>query len=350
MGLTLYRRHGRSCEHYGKARNARGVRNCKCPIWVQGSLGGETIRESMNLTSWEAASKKVHGWESSGHIGEVKVEIPTLKEAVEKFIAHQKARGLSHETIRKYENLLSKRLVKWCVFPDLRRLNVEVVREFFNSWKDGPLYAEKNIERLRTFFRFCKPWMKENPADELAPPPSKPNPTLPFTDEQMEKILAACDRYPGNKKRIKAFVLVMRYSGLRISDTIQLSKSKVQDSRIFLRTEKTGQPVMVLIPECVTNALAELSGDQYFWNGTGKLQTRVSNWSRYLAKVFELAGVKGHSHQFRDTFATKLLLAGVSVENVAVLLGNTPKIVIKHYAPWIAERQKRLDDEVRKTM
>jgi hypothetical protein len=60
----------------------------RCPLWVQGSLGGEYIRKALNLSAWEAASDLVRPWESSGQIGVVRPDIPTLKEAVEKFVAN----------------------------------------------------------------------------------------------------------------------------------------------------------------------------------------------------------------------------------------------------------------------
>jgi len=55
-------------------------------------------------------------------------------------------------------------------------------------------------------------------------------PTLPFTQPQMVAILAACEKYPDNyanvaqenAKRLRAFVLVLRYAGLRIRDTVTL--------------------------------------------------------------------------------------------------------------------------------
>jgi integrase len=51
---------------------------------------------------------------------------------------------------------------------------------------------------------------------------------MPFTSEEMLRILDACDKYPDiykpvgqpNSKRMKAFVLLMGYSGMRIGDTI----------------------------------------------------------------------------------------------------------------------------------
>ena len=59
--LTLYRRHIRDCFFFNKPRHAKGARACKaaCTIWVQGTLRGEYIRRSLDLTSWEAASELV---------------------------------------------------------------------------------------------------------------------------------------------------------------------------------------------------------------------------------------------------------------------------------------------------
>ena len=350
--LNIFRRHREECT--GRAKGRR-YRRCDCPIHVEGSLRGEYVRRALNLTSWEAASDLVKAWEAAGEIGVVKPEIPTVKEAVEKFLADARARHLSRETIRKYENLLEKRFLPWCEnkgYRLLKQISVDAVRQFRNSWDDGPLYATKNLERLKAFFGFCRPWMKESPAAGLKPPKVESNPTLPFSDEQMKKILEACDRYPGNKDRIKAFVLGMRYSGLRISDTISLRRDQVQDGKIRLYTAKTGQAVWVPVPAVVTDALEKLppGGERYFWNGVGKLTTRVSNWSRYLDSVFTLAGVDdGRSHRFRDSFSVALHEKGVPVETVAALLGNTPAIVVKHYSPWIKSRQLVLEAAVRQT-
>jgi site-specific recombinase XerD len=61
---------------------------------------------------------------------------------------------------------------------------------------------------------------------------------------------------------------------------------------------------------------------------------------------YSIQQVYTHPHQFRHTFATKLLSKGTSIENVAALLGNTPKVVWKHYSAWVKERQEALDQAV----
>lgn len=48
-------------------------------------------------------------------------------------------------------------------------------------------------------------------------------------------------------------------------------------------------------------------------------------------------------HRFRHTFARILLQkAGVTVRDVAELLGDTEDIVLRHYSAWVPERQARL--------
>lgn len=349
--LRIYRRHRSTCP-----QTSEKYRRCSCPIYVGGSLRGERIKKALDLTSWEAATELISKWSISGEIGVVKNEAPELPEAVKSFLDDCEARKLNWETMRKYRSFLEGRMLTWCAskgIRQLRHMDVETLRLFRASWDDGALYATKNLERLRAFFRFCNQagWIKTNPATSVKPPKASHAPTLPFTPDEMEKILKACDSYRGDQTRIKAFILVMRYSGLRIGDTIALKQECVKDNKIRLRTAKTGTPVYVPIPEFVTAELSKLpEGEYYFWTGKG-LRSAVGNWSRYLARVFEIAGIEdAHSHRFRDTFSTSLLEKGVPVETVAILLGNTPAIVMKHYAPFVLSRQASLEAAVLKAL
>jgi hypothetical protein len=66
--------------------------------------------------------------------------------------------------------------------------------------------------------------------------------------------------------------------------------------------------------------------------------------ARTLRRLFKLAGVRGTAHCFGDTFAVELLLAGVSTEEVAVLLGHCNiGITQKHHSPGVHSRRRRLE-------
>jgi hypothetical protein len=218
MALRLIRRHLKDCPH-----TSTRYRRCRCPIHVYGTLAGEKIRKALDQTSWDAASDLITAWTAAGEIGVVKAEVPTVPEAVGKYIADCEARKLGWEAMRKYRHLLEDRFLPWAEHRGLRtikQVSVDGLRQFRQTWTDSSNYATKNLERLRAFFRFCHQagWIKDNPAKAVKPPKVTQTPTLPFSRDEMMRIVKACDEYGGNRARMKAFVLTMRYTGLRIGD------------------------------------------------------------------------------------------------------------------------------------
>jgi integrase/recombinase XerD len=91
------------------------------------------------------------------------------------------------------------------------------------------------------------------------------------------------------------------------------------------------------------------NGEYYFWSGIGNPKSCVADWQRSLTRLGKLAGVKFHADQLRDSFAIGLLTNGVSLETVAVLLGNSLKVCERHYNPWVMGRQNRLEEAIRRT-
>jgi len=198
-------------------------------------------------------------------------------------------------------------------------------------------------------------WTPTNPTTPLKPPKITEPPTAPFTREEVATILKACDVYPdrGNRVRLRALVLLLRYSGLRIRDAATLSRSRIQGDKLFLFTAKTGTPVYCPLPPFLIDALNLIPERTayFFWTGNSTPKTAASVWQESLKRLFTLAGVPdGHAHRFRDTFSVELLLAGVPIERVSILLGHqSVRITEKHYAPWVRARQEQLEADVRRT-
>jgi integrase len=357
--LRIFRRHSAHCPH----RSER-YRRCRCPIYVEGSLGGETVRKSIDQTSWEAANELIANWTAAGKIGGGTVEIPSIEEAVQKYFDDCKARQLQPSTLAKNVNLLNNRLLPWCRrkgFGLLKQLTVDALREYRATWPDGPVSAYKNLERLRCFFAFCHQagWISQNPAKALKPPrlPEKSSKVKVFGDEELERIFAACDSYPrrnswgeDNRARIKALVLTLRYSGMRIGDVVALQKSHLKGDRLFLNTQKSGSKIYVPLPSVAANALKAIeNGTSYFfWSGNGLRKSSVADWQRAIRRLFEIAEVVGHPHMFRHTFATDLLSRGIPIEDVSVLLGHkSVRITEAYYSHWVKARRDRLEERVR---
>jgi len=359
--LTLWRWHARSCPHRAKGR--RWTR-CTCAIWIQGSLGGQWVKRSLNTRDWAAAAAVVHGWEASGQIGVVKLDIPTIDQAIDAYFDDATARHLAETTLRKRRELLEGKLLPFCKTKGISLLNqltVTTLRTFRNGWPYSALSAVKRLEYLRSFLRYCQDsgWIESNPAMLLKPPKVTLRPTLPFEDAEMTRILAAADAlatWGSFGPKARAMVLLLRYSGLRMQDAACLERNRVTDGRLFLNTQKTGTPVYCPLPPEVVTALEAVSNehpDYVFWDGRSARETTVKSWNRVFRKLFSTAKPpveRGHPHRFRDTFAVSLLLKGVSLESVSKLLGHTSiKVTERHYAPWVKARQDQLEVDVRRT-
>jgi integrase/recombinase XerD len=351
--LNLYRRHRAKCK-----RTARRA-DCFCPIWVQGVLRDEPIRESLDLTNWEAAQRKIQEWEIHG-----KEQPVSVQDAYDAFLAHCTSRKLSPAILKKLKYVKIELTAAFGPLP-VRRVSVSDLDRIVNGWPYAPSTAAKRIEYIRWFFAFCvtRDFIEKNPAKALTPPVMRSKPTLPFSDSEMEKILWACDAYgeihpqtaKENLVQLRAIVLLMRHSGLRISDAISLRCDAVnyETGTLFIYQAKTGHPVSIPLPPAVIEALkkSETGDPCYFWNQVGTLQTCMTHWQARLKKLFKIAGLSSaHSHQFRDTFAVSLLVKGVGIETVAMLLGHQNiKITQKHYAPWVKSRQDALEEAVKAT-
>ena len=358
--LTLWRWHARACPHRTKGR--RWTR-CNCGIWVQGSLGGEWIKRSLNTRDWSAAAATVHGWEASGQVGVVKLDVPTIEQAVAHYFEDATARHLAETTLRKRRELLEGKLLTFCKARGLtllKQLDVHVLRAFRNSWPYSALSAVKRLEYLRGFLRFCQDsgWIASNPAMVLKPPKVTQRPTLPFEDAEVDRVLTAADQlsdWGSFGPKARAMVLLLRYSGLRMQDAACLERARLKDGKLFLYTQKTGTPVYCPLPPAVTAALDGVSNDHpdyVFWDGKSERETTVKSWNRVFRKLFAITDppiVGGHPHRFRDTFAVSLLLNGVELSHVSILLGHASiKITERHYSPWVKARQDQLEADVRR--
>jgi integrase/recombinase XerD len=234
-------------------------------------------------------------------------------------------------------------------------IGINELAEYRKKWKVSVGTDRKKIERLRAFFRFCigREFIEKNPAIHLVAGKEKPKQSVPFTDEEIAAIMRGIEEFPdsppGRRKQLRAFVLLLRYSGLRIQDAISFTMDKISDGNLMMPTQKTGQVVWLPLPDIVLEALKGL-GERPFWNGSGTIKTFMGNWQRTLERLFKRAGVVGSAHKFRHTFSVNLLTRGVGIEDVAILLGhNSIRITERHYSAFVKVRRDRLMEAVKRT-
>ena len=343
--LAIYRRHRQTC----KFADDRVSRKCRCALWATGTLDGKPHRKSLKTRSFERAQQIVRDTENGKQ--EDHAKIVTLNGALDAFVKDCGSRNLNDSTLRKYRALRDN--IADFFGPGSLRLSEctsDRLREFRQGRDVGPRTATKELERIRAFFRFCveNDWIAKDPAKAIKAPKVKLLPRLPFTEPEVQKILAQA-----KGDRELAFVLTLRHTGLRIGDASLLKTSQVSDGRVYLYTRKAGTPVSVVIPPRLASLLKALPapGGYFFLRGEStKMSTTADLWRRTIKRMCKDAGVKpDHPHRFRHTVAADLLMKGASVEDVAAILGNSPAIVAKHYSQWIKGRQDRLDSIVAQT-
>lgn len=391
--LTIFRRHTRACiaAHGGKdpGRDPQKCR-CKCPISCEGTLGGIMYRRALQTNNWQRAQSIVRDKEARGSWDDpADIKPITIREAVDKFLAEAAGpnRGQSASARRKMisalkgpdENWVAKvaaarkqepndGLVDWCSdrgYATLQELTLPVLSEFIAGTKCGPAHLTKRIRVLRRFFWFCvhSGWLQHNPATGLQNPSAREPvtqkepfdaATMPEPGPEWKGILREIDDWPNEvmRPRFRAIALLMRYTGLRISDAAMFKRDRIMaDGMVLVRTTKNGGMVTVPVHPDLKAALSAVGPNPngfYFASGSAKLTTATEIWRARFSKVFERAGIQGgHPHRFRHTFAVDLLLRNVPIDQVADLLGHRSVAVTrKHYLAYVAGRRQQLQDSV----
>lgn len=371
--LRVYTRHYPPCRQTDSA-----YRRCRCPKWINGTLAtGEFVRVSAKTRSWESAERKARLMEINADPLRQSPPEPslriTIKDAVEAFLQDEEARQLAKTTTCQSKSLFKQQLLHWAnanslIFLD--QLTTAKLREFRASWKNSPLTSQRKHHRLNAFFDFCieNEWLTRNASKKMKGVHATPIPTDYFTPTEFKKIVDgtyAYGEWRGGRDyqhralRLRALILLMRWSGLSILDAVTLERQRLEGNRLLLYRHKTKVPVFVPLPPDLVTLLQGLPNSNpryFFWSGNGDPHTAKKGWQRSLRRLFKTVSLKtedgrlrrSHPHMLRDTFAVELLLAGVPLDQVSLLLAHSSiRVTEKHYAPFVKARQQQLEASVR---
>ena len=165
-------------------------------------------------------------------------------------------------------------LLPWCEQNGLRyldELTVPQLTKFRSTWTLSPISSQDEQKRVTTFFEFCvrQGFLERNPARLLSRIRVRRTPTDYFPREEFERLINATYRFVGCRSSkngdksiwptfMRTMVLLMRWSGLRIGDAVNLERSRLVGDKILLYQHKTGQPVYVPLPCEVAKSLREI--------------------------------------------------------------------------------------------
>lgn len=349
---------------------------CECPIWCYGRIDGRMMRLSCGTRSQDRAAvvmnRLLHPAKADAPGSEIadranEGEDITLARAAKSFLESRRMRGTKEWTLADYNRMLQP-FTEYCEsygVTALRAVASEHIIGFMQAQKWKPRTKFDRLVLLRSFFRFAMAmeWIVRDPAiKERVPSPKTPRhyARQPFTHDQITKILEAVEQVPEiERKQARAVILLLLYSGVRISDATFLKRESVDLNTGLLkfRVIKTGRqnPPIELHPSAVQalKALPVLDGPYVFVNAKeaakGQMLAVQAMRRRIVEPVLALAGVKGSPHVFRDTFAINLLHTGVDIFTVSQLLGHSNvKITQQHYLNFIPGYVERMSEATRK--
>jgi hypothetical protein len=290
MALALYRRHRKECKagHRHNLRTSeyderkKGWKRCECPIFVSGSLAQIFKRYNTGHWEWEDARVVATRFDVAGrwnsHVSEPAKPSPThertrIADALDAFLAKCKSRDIQPATYAKYQTF-TKQLAAYSNengYLSLDQLTVTDMDRFYGGWRDGIRGKAKKLERLKSFVKFCqkRKWLADDITEDLQAPEgsSVTVPKSPYSDEELERIYAVCDKFgaptklgPGNRnwtgEDVKDFVYLSVYTGLRISDVAMFDITKrLKGNDVFLRMHKTKRPLFTWIPDWLVQRL-----------------------------------------------------------------------------------------------
>lgn len=372
MPLTLYRRHSADCPALklplpAKARRLHTA--CNCPIWIAGHTDTSIFRrQSTKLTDWKAAEALRASWvaESQDQL----VHGPRLAECAEKYL-QSRVPELGDKASGQHKLLLA-RLQAYCQQHGvyfIREMTVDLLETFKIEGLPGLADSSKSVyvAKLRCFLREAlrREWIIKPLADQITTHPATFEQKSPYSDEEVDKILAGALQLSGGthgySKHPETFRLLLELmlaTGMRVGDALRYNPSAVvKGDYLWVYTyqpqkqKKTKQPksIEAFLPDELKTAIDAckwLSPTLPFHFGSASNKSYLSSEVyRHMQTVGDRCGIADcRPHRLRDTFAVRSLLRGIPLEDVSRLLGHSSvKITEMYYAQWTLGRKARLE-------
>jgi site-specific recombinase XerD len=311
----------------------------------------EALRASLTADSRD---QQVHG--------------PRIKDCADRYLA-SRTHEITDRTRRQYEVLLS-RFRGFCELRGayfMRELTVDLIETFKVDGLTmlGDTSKATVVAKLRCFLRdaFRRGWLTEDLAGRVTTHRATYEQKEPYTDEEISAILecAASPRdetkgYSGHPGTFRLLLELMLSTGMRVSDAVSFDPSVLnQGERMWVYTyiphkhKKTGRTrhIEAYLPNQLKS---RIDGCQWLSHSLPFSYNRepaylANRVYRCMQTIGKRCGVEDcRPHRLRDTFAVRMLLNGVPLDDVSRLLGHSSVTTTEmYYAKWVAARKIRLE-------
>lgn len=221
-----------------------------------------------------------------------------------------------------------------------------LIRKWRAKWADKPRTADYGMQVLSRVLAYCvDPLAKiaSNPCEGIGGLYSGSRSDIVWTDADIEHLKRTCSA------EIAHAVDLAAHTGLRLGDLMKLSWSHVGEDAIVVRTGKTKSEAIIPLYDALRAVLARIPRR----SPVILTNSRGLPWRGFGAsfnKAKSLAWPQGenlHFHDLRGTAATKFYLAGMTVREIAEIMGweeSSVDRIIRRYV----DRQASLKDRIRR--
>ena len=266
------------------------------------------------------------------------------------FLKAKSVEGKSNGTINRYSYLLEKLIIG--VGKPAELITTNDIRDYIAEEKERGL-SDRSLEGMRCAYSSFFGWLyregliRKNPVNNIGTIKFEKTVKEPFTAAEMEKLKFAC-----KKKRDLTIVNFLRCTGCRIGEMEKLNRNDVDliNKTCIVRGKGKKQRrayIDDITAELLTDYLNSRTDDSpaLFISRLGNRFSAHSVQSM-LRDLGMRAGVKNvHPHRFRHTRATYLDSIGLTMNEIAAVLGHES---IETTAIYITTNQETIEGKIRR--
>lgn len=249
------------------------------------------------------------------------------EELLSGFLDAKRLSGCSEKTLTRYRYVIGRMLES--VKVPIREITVYHLRGYLMDEKKRGI-KDSTLNGNRQVYNSMFSWLKRegmipiNPCANLETIRKKREMRKPFSDVEIERLKEACTRL-----RDKAIITFLLSTGCRISEACDLNVEDIDLQNMECTVLGKGNKER----KVYLNPVAELHLEDYLdergkkegplFTGKGSERLQPGGVRTMLKKVAERAGVENvHPHRFRRTLATNLIKRGMTIQEVARVLGH----------------------------
>lgn len=248
-------------------------------------------------------------------------------ELLDAFISAKTIEGRSQKTIELYSYLIMKLLSFTNVPAD--KINVYHIRKYLLEEKNRGI-SDSTIEGYRTVYSSFFGWLHKegliqtNPCANIGAIHCEKKVRKPFSDIDIEKIKECC-----GTDRNRAIFFFLLSTGCRVSEACGLNRDDINFQTLECKVLGKGNKERTVY---VSNVAAMMlkrylldrkDNSEALFVGKGSDRLTPAGVRFMLKKVAKVAGVENvHPHRCRRTLATSLINHGMSLQDVAHILGH----------------------------